>query len=68
MLALSLVAQSGALSENAEQSRNRMEARIHQGSWPFILPLGLKSEKAEGRGKVLVREKPIASIIEQERA
>ena len=51
--------------KNAEQTRNRMEARIRQGYWPFWACIGFKFEKREGHGKVLVRDEPIASIIQR---
>ncbi|MEL6369149.1 MAG: recombinase family protein [Pseudomonadota bacterium] len=51
--------------KNAEQTRNRMEARIRQGYWPFWACIGFKFEKREGHGKVLVRDEPVASIIQR---
>jgi site-specific DNA recombinase len=51
--------------KNAEQTRNRMEARVRQGYWPFIACRGFRYEQREGCGKVLVRDEPIASIIQE---
>ena len=51
--------------KNAEQTRNRMRARLQNGFWPFYAPLGFKFEKQAGRGKVLVRDEPIASVIQE---
>ena len=51
--------------KNAEQTRNRMEARLRQGYWPFIPCMGLRYETREGHGKVLVRDEPLASIIQE---
>lgn len=49
--------------KNAEQTRNRMEARIRQGYWPFIACMGYRYEQTDGHGKLLVRDEPFASII-----
>ena len=59
---------SAALSEfqrgkNAEQTKNRMLSRIQNGYWPFIACMGLRYVRSPGRGKMLVRDEPIASII-----
>ena len=51
--------------KNAEQTRNRMEARIRQGYWPFAPCIGYTMEKVDGHGKLLVRDEPIASIIQE---
>ena len=51
--------------KNAEQTRNRMEARLRQGYWPFKNVLGYKYQKIEGHGKLLVPDEPIASIIKE---
>lgn len=51
--------------KNAEQTRNRMRARIQNGYWPFISCIGLKHIHAPGQGKVLVRDEPLASIIQE---
>ena len=51
--------------KNAEQTRNRMEARIRSGYYPFAPPWGYVSTHTEGHGNVLVRDEPLASIIQQ---
>ena len=51
--------------KNAEQTRNRMEARIRQGYWPFLGCIGFKFQKIEGHGNLLVRNEPLASIIQE---
>lgn len=51
--------------KNAEQTRNRMRARVQNGYWPFISCIGLKHVHAPGQGKVLVRDEPLASIIQE---
>lgn len=52
-------------SKNAEQTRNRMHARLSAGYWPFISPVGLRHEQKPGEGRVLVRDEPLASIIQE---
>ena len=51
--------------KNTEQTVNRMRARLMNGYWPFIGTLGYKFEKRDGEGKVLVRDEPVASIIQE---
>ena len=50
--------------KNAEQVRNRMEARIRQGYWPFRAVIGYQMKRVEGHGNILVRDEPLASEIE----
>ncbi|MFC6199191.1 recombinase family protein [Ponticaulis profundi] len=54
-----------ARNKNAEQTRNRMEARIRSGFYPFAAPWGFRHERVEGMGKTLVRDEPLASIIQE---
>ena len=51
--------------KNAEQTKNRMRARVMNGYWPFACPVGYRYAKASGHGKMLVRDEPIASIIQE---
>tara|TARA_A100001391_G_scaffold153410_2_gene111235 strand:- start:10185 stop:11816 length:1632 start_codon:yes stop_codon:yes gene_type:complete len=52
--------------KNAEQTRNRMRARIVNGYWPFAASaMGFKYERRPGHGNVLVRDEPLASIIQE---
>ncbi|MGH1349566.1 MAG: recombinase family protein, partial [Methyloligellaceae bacterium] len=51
--------------KNAEQTLNRMQARCFNGYWVFQPPMGFKYEKVEGHGKLLVRNEPIASIVQE---
>jgi site-specific DNA recombinase len=51
--------------KNAEQTRNRMRARIMNGYWPFISCLGYRHEQRAGEGRVLVRDEPVASVIQE---
>lgn len=50
---------------NAEQTKNRMRARMQNGYYTFYAPLGLKYETVAGRGKILVRDEPVASVIQE---
>ncbi len=51
--------------KNAKQTLNRMQARCFNGYWVFQPPMGYKYEKVEGHGKLLVRNEPIASLIQE---
>ncbi len=51
--------------KNAEQTLNRMKSRMRNGYWVFSVPVGYRFVKGEGSGKVLVRDEPIASIIQE---
>ena len=50
---------------NANQTRNRMISRIQNGYWPFYSPLGYKQERVKGQGKVMVRDEPMATVIQE---
>ena len=49
--------------KNREQTKNRMRARAMGGYWCFHAPPGYRYERAEGQGKMMVRDEPLASII-----
>lgn len=49
--------------KNAEQTKNRMKARLQNGYWPFRCPIGFKVQRQRGHGKMLVRNEPFATII-----
>ena len=51
--------------KNAEQTLNRMRARIMNGYWPFACPVGYRYERVGGQGKMLVRNEPLASILHE---
>ncbi len=51
--------------KNAEQTLNRMQARCWNGYWVFQAPIGYRYEKQAGHGKVLMRNEPHASIIQE---
>jgi hypothetical protein len=42
-----------------------MAARVSNGYWPFAKPIGYRFIAVAGRGKMLERDEPIASIIQQ---
>lgn len=50
--------------KNAEQTLNRMTARMQQGFWTFQAPWGYKYARWSGGGKILARNEPLASIIQ----
>ena len=51
--------------KNAEQTRYRMQARLMNGYWTFAKPKGYIYKAVKGQGKILVRDEPVASIIEE---
>ncbi|CAE7394299.1 unnamed protein product, partial [Symbiodinium microadriaticum] len=52
--------------KNAEQVVHRMKARLLNGYFPFWVPTGYKYADREGQsGRVLVRDEPNASLIEE---
>ena len=51
--------------KNGEQTQHRMVARMMNGYWSFRSPVGLKYLRVEGHGKLLHRDEPIASVIQQ---
>ncbi|MEA2875129.1 MAG: site-specific recombinase [Hyphomicrobiales bacterium] len=51
--------------KNAEQTKNRMRGRVLNGYWPFAKPIGYRHERKPGEGMVLVRDEPVASVIQE---
>ncbi len=51
--------------KNAEQVKNRMQARMQNGYWVFHQPVGYKFEHRAGHGKLLVPNEPVATVIRQ---
>jgi hypothetical protein len=51
--------------KNAEQTRNRMRARVMNGYWAFSVCIGFRYVMKPGEGHVLVRDEPLASIIQE---
>ncbi|MBC7943875.1 MAG: recombinase family protein, partial [Burkholderiales bacterium] len=51
--------------KNGEQTKNRMLARVMNGYWVFQAPMGYVFERVPGRGKMLKRDEPVASVIQE---
>ncbi len=51
--------------KNSEQTLNRMKSRLKNGYWVFQAPVGYRYQKTSGNGKILVRDEPNASIIQE---
>ena len=51
--------------KNGEQTVNRMRARVQNGYWVFQAPVGYRYERVSGQGKVLVRDEPNASVLQE---
>ena len=51
--------------KNGEQTKNRMRARAMNGYWVFRAPTGYTYGKIAGHGKLLVRDEPLASIVQE---
>lgn len=54
-----------ARQKNAEQTKNRMRSRLMMGFWPFSAPVAYRHEQTRGQGKLLVRDEPAASIVQE---
>jgi DNA invertase Pin-like site-specific DNA recombinase len=51
--------------QNRRQVIQKMQARASLGYWVFQAPLGYRIEKVAGHGKLLVRDEPLASIVQE---
>lgn len=51
--------------KNGEQTKNRMRARAMNGYWVFHAPTGYAYKKVSGHGKLLVRDEPLATIVQE---
>ncbi len=51
--------------QNGRQVIQKMKARVEQGYYVFHAPFGYKYEKAKHGGKILVRDEPVASIVQE---
>jgi DNA invertase Pin-like site-specific DNA recombinase len=51
--------------KNAEQVRHRMTARLNAGYFCFLAPKGYKYIRGDGPGKVLIRDEPVASVLQE---
>lgn len=52
-------------NQNKIQVKNRMKARLENGYWPFMPPLGLKNKKDPTHGKILTPYEPYASVFKK---
>ena len=51
--------------KNGEQTKNRMRSRILNGYWVFQAPIGYKYQRVTGRGMMLKRDEPVATILQE---
>lgn len=51
--------------KNGEQTKNRMRARAMNGYWVFRAPAGYAYKKITGHGLLLMRDEPLASIVQE---
>lgn len=51
--------------KNGEQTKNRMRARAMGGYWVFPASRGFVFKKVPGHGKILFRDEPLATIIQE---
>ena len=51
--------------KNAEQTKNRMRARVLNGYWVFQAPFGYKYHRVIGRGQMLKPDEPAASVVRE---
>ena len=51
--------------QNGRQVKQKMRARVEQGFWVFHAPYGFKYDRSKRGGKVLVRDEPVASIVQE---
>lgn len=51
--------------KNSEQTLNRMKSRLTNGYWVFQAPVGYRYQRTSGQGKILVRDEPLASIVQE---
>lgn len=51
--------------KNGEQTVNRMRSRVLNGYWVFQAPIAYRYERVGSHGKLLVRDEPRASILQE---
>ena len=61
---LAVVAEHGR-RKNREVTKGQMQARGKNGYWQFCPPKGYRYELQPGSGKVLIRDEPLASVIQE---
>jgi site-specific DNA recombinase len=62
-----VIAAQGQLerSQNRRQTLQKMKARVERGYYVFAVPMGYRYEKAGSHGRLLVRNEPLASILQE---
>jgi site-specific DNA recombinase len=62
-----VIAAQGQLErlQNRRQTLQKMKARIERGYYVFMAPVGYRYEKVGAHGRMLVRDEPLASIVQQ---
>lgn len=62
-----IMAAQGALErkQNGRQVAQKMKARMQSGYWVHNAPYGYRYQTIKGRGKVLVPDEPLASVIRE---
>lgn len=62
-----VIAAQGQLErlQNRRQTLQKMKARLERGYYVFAAPVGYRYEKVEGHGRMLVRDEPLASIVQE---
>jgi len=62
-----VIAAQGALErkQNGRQVKQKMSVRARLGYWCHLEPTGYRFEKVEGHGKLMVRDEPLASIVQE---
>lgn len=60
-----IMAAQGALErkQNGRQVAQKMKARMQSGYWTHSAPIGYKYQAVRGRGKMLVLDEPLATIV-----
>ena len=62
-----MMAATGELErkQNRRQTVQKMKARIEKGYYVFSAPVGYRYERNPAHGKILVRDEPLASIVQE---
>ena len=62
-----IIAAQGALEreQNGRQVRQKMEERLKKGYWPFSAPVGYRYCNTREHGRLLTRDEPIASVVQE---
>ena len=53
------------MEQNQRQVIQKMQARIEMGYWVFPAPIGYRYGSDRGHGKILMRDEPVASVIQE---